>query len=114
MATNYSNNNISAIKLQGKEYNIKSTPFHGTEEEWLINNSYIPKQGEIVIYDIDSNYDYERIKVGDGVTVVANLPFYLASEMDEIQEKIKNLDKMLDVEVDNNLGILIFSKPLSI
>lgn len=82
MATNYSNNNISAIKLQNKEYKIKSIPFHGTHDEWLINSSYIPKQGEIIIYDIDSNYNYERIKIGDGVTSVTDLPFYLENEVE--------------------------------
>ena len=84
MATNYSNNNISAIKLQNKEYKIKSIPFHGTHDEWLINSSYIPKQGEIIIYDIDSNYNYERIKIGDGVTPVTDLPFYLENEIEKL------------------------------
>jgi hypothetical protein len=27
-------------------------------------------QGEIIIYDIDATYNYERIKIGDGATTV--------------------------------------------
>lgn len=32
--------------------------------------------GEIIIYDIDDTHNYERIKIGDGVSVVTELPFY--------------------------------------
>ena len=74
MAINLVNDNISTIEIQNKKYNIKSVPFHGTEAEWK-NNNYIPKDGEIIIYDIDENYDYKRIKIGDGTTVVNDLPF---------------------------------------
>lgn len=48
---------------------------HDTEENWLKAVNFIPKQGEIVVYDIDANYNYERIKMGDGTTTVSNLPF---------------------------------------
>ena len=48
---------------------------HETEENWLKATNFIPKQGEVVVYDIDSNYSYERFKIGDGVTVVSDLPF---------------------------------------
>lgn len=32
--------------------------------------------GEIIIYDIDDTHNYERIKIGDGVSIVTELPFY--------------------------------------
>jgi hypothetical protein len=48
---------------------------HDTEANWLKAASFIPKKGEIIVYDADSNYSYERAKIGDGVTVVSNLPF---------------------------------------
>ena len=46
-----------------------------TEENWLNAINFIPKNGEIIIYAIDSNHSYQRIKIGDGVTLVNNLPF---------------------------------------
>ena len=72
MAINLSANNISAIKIQDKTYNIKSIPFHGTEEEWALQD-YIPKDGEIIIINLENNET--RIKIGDGVKTVAQLPF---------------------------------------
>ena len=47
---------------------------HDTEENWSKAN-FIPKQGELIIYDKDDNYDIERFKIGDGTTSVNNLPF---------------------------------------
>lgn len=48
---------------------------HDTEENWLKAVNFTPKQGEIIIYDIDDNHEYERFKIGDGVTNVNILPF---------------------------------------
>lgn len=48
---------------------------HDTEANWLEVNDFIPLQGEIIIYDIDNNNTSERIKIGDGVTAVNELPF---------------------------------------
>lgn len=84
------------------------------EENWNRATTFIPMKGEIIVYNVDENYDYERIKVGDGLTTVINLPFYLMSEIDTIMEKLEVLENMLDVDVDPNLNLLVFSKPLSI
>ena len=48
---------------------------HDTEVNWLKATNFIPKQGEVIVYDVDENYPYERIKVGDGVCNVNELPF---------------------------------------
>ena len=84
------------------------------EENWNRATTFIPMKGEIIVYNVDENYDYERIKVGDGLTTVINLPFYLMSEIDTIMEKLEALENMLDVDVDPNLNLLVFSRPLSI
>ena len=57
---------------------------HDIEANWNKAVNFIPKKGEFILYDIDENFNYERIKVGDGITPVINLPFYLASEIDSI------------------------------
>ena len=46
-----------------------------TEANWNLKTSFIPKIGETIIYNPDSNYNYSRIKIGDGKTTLANLPF---------------------------------------
>ena len=48
---------------------------HDIEANWNKATGFIPKQGEIIVYDIDENYNYERFKIGDGKTTVINLPF---------------------------------------
>lgn len=53
---------------------------HDIEANWLKATNFIPKQGEIIIYDIDSTHNYERMKIGDGKTVVSSLPFVEASK----------------------------------
>lgn len=67
MATNFVNKNISSIDIGNVKYNLKSVPFHATEAEWL-SISYIPKQGETIVYDVDSAHGYLRFKTGDGIT----------------------------------------------
>lgn len=58
-----------------KTLNARIVHKHDTEENWLKAVNFIPKQGEMIIYDIDDDYDYERIKIGDGTTLVSSLPF---------------------------------------
>lgn len=55
--------------------NIRIVNKHDTEVNWLKATGFTPKQGELIVYDIDENYDYERIKIGDGVQNVNALPF---------------------------------------
>ena len=61
---------------------------HDIESNWKRAETFVPKQGEIIIYDVDNNYPYERIKIGDGVTNVNQLQFIhtaiTTSEIDEI------------------------------
>ena len=67
MATNFVNKNISSNDIGNVKYNLKSVPFHATEAEWL-SISYIPKQGETIVYDVDGAHGYLRFKTGDGIT----------------------------------------------
>lgn len=61
---------------------------HDIEANWKKATNFIPLTGEIIIYDKDDNYDYDRIKIGDGETLVDLLPFindYITTtEIDEI------------------------------
>lgn len=71
---------------------------HDIEANWNRAETFVPKKGEIIIYDIDDTYTCERFKIGDGKTAAINLPFYLEYEINNILDKIDYLaDNMLDV-----------------
>lgn len=59
---------------------------HDSEAKWNLV-SFIPNCGEVIIYDIDENYAYERIKVGDGKTDINSLPFV----GDDIRNSVEDL-----------------------
>jgi hypothetical protein len=50
---------------------------HDTEENWNKATDFVPKAGEIIIYDADTTHKTPRIKVGDDATYVNNLPFLM-------------------------------------
>ena len=53
---------------------------HDTAENWAKAATFVPKAGELIIYDVDGEHEVPRFKVGDGVTVVGDLPFACASQ----------------------------------
>lgn len=53
----------------------RTIQIHDTEANWLKAVSFVPRLGEIVVYDIDANHSTERFKIGDGTTLVNDLPF---------------------------------------
>lgn len=62
--------------MSDKRIKTRVVQKHATESNWAKAINFIPLQGEIIVYDIDENYNYERIKIGDGVQNVNILPFY--------------------------------------
>lgn len=48
---------------------------HDSETNWNKATNFVPKQGELIIYDTDANCSYARVKIGDGTTKVNLLPF---------------------------------------
>lgn len=76
---------------------------HDTEANWITagTNGFIPKKGEIIIYDKDSTHTTIRIKIGDGSSNISSLPFLLdgyATE-DQVENSIlvwKNFDDSTD------------------
>ena len=64
---------------------------HDTEKNWLTKNpSFIPYQGEIIVFDTDNSYSYERFKIGDGVKNVFELPFANSLSQSEIDSAIQD------------------------
>ena len=58
-----------------KNMNTRIQHKHDTEANWNKAVNFIPKIGEIIVYDIDKNYNYPRIKIGDGIKTITNLKF---------------------------------------
>lgn len=58
-----------------KTFNTRIQHKHDTEANWLKAANFIPLKGELIVYDADENYNHERIKMGNGVTNVNELPF---------------------------------------
>lgn len=58
-----------------KNMNTRIQHKHDTEANWNKALNFIPKAGEIIIYDTDENYNYSRLKIGDGINSVNTLKF---------------------------------------
>lgn len=50
---------------------------HDVEANWVKAENFIPKAGEIIVYDPDDTHTHSRIKIGDGATLVNDLKFNL-------------------------------------
>lgn len=68
---------------------------HDVEANWLKATNFTPMKGEIIVYDKDSTHNYERIKIGDGSTLVSALPFVddalktsLLAEISAVDDKV--------------------------
>lgn len=98
------------------EKNIKSRVVnkHDLEINWEKATTFIPKQGEIIIYDRETlanglimpnvvtdqsgnsllssgrttPFTYERFKIGDGIKLVGDLPFAYSIIADEVKDYI--------------------------
>jgi hypothetical protein len=68
---------------------------HKTEAEWSKLHDFVPIQGEFIIFDPDKQHRYARLKVGDGVTKLNNLPFFIDSAIDDYVTK-KRLNEVID------------------
>lgn len=66
------------------EINTRVINKHDTEANWNSHPSFIPDKSEIIVYDKDDNYNYPRVKIGDGVTTVVALPFIVNAAVQDI------------------------------
>ena len=85
-----------------KRINSRVILKHAIEADWL-KSSFVPLAGEVVIYDVDENYSYERIKLGDGVKNVNALDFVNDALKSELLEQINEVDGKVD-EVSELVG----------
>ena len=90
---------------------------HETEANWNKATKFIPKLGEVIIYDPDANHTTSRIKIGDGTTVVANLPFvqqgFIDSELSNTSENAVQ-NKVIKNELDKKQNEITSETSLTI
>ena len=60
---------------ENKSFNSRIVLKHDVEANWLMAVNFIPKDGEVIIYDADV-INPVRIKIGNGIDKVNDLPFY--------------------------------------
>lgn len=77
---------------------------HDIEANWNRAETFIPKQGEIIVYDIDENYTYERMKIGDGKTTIINLPFVMDNLVNVYIQKTSITDNLTTTAKDKPLS----------
>ena len=63
-----------------KNMNARIQHKHDIEANWNKALNFIPKIGEIIVYDIDENYNYSRFKIGDGIRAINDLEFLLDTQ----------------------------------
>lgn len=92
--------------------NIRIVNKHDTEANWLKATGFTPKQGEIIVYDIDSTHSYERIKIGDGSKNINALPFVDDALRAELVAQINDVDDKVDA-VSTLVGDTAVSEQIS-
>ena len=79
---------------------------HDTEANWnIIAYDFVPLKGELIIYDPDETHNYSRYKIGDGETLVFNLPFASYSVHEINVKELSLLEKIARAqnEAENSL-----------
>lgn len=71
--------------------NLRIVHTHDTEENWNKCAEFIPRRGENIVYDIDGRYSYERLKIGDGIHTITELPFVIDSAVLNIFNATDNI-----------------------
>lgn len=56
-------------------FQVRIMQKHDTEANWSLATNFIPKAGELIIYDVDASHSSPRLKIGNGIDVVTSLPF---------------------------------------
>lgn len=118
------------IYLSEKRLNSRIVQKHDIEVNWLKAVNFIPKIGEIIVYDPDENHAAARVKIGDGVKTVVELAFIndaakaaLFKEIDMVDEKVEALSELvgntsvqeqIDAEITEWVGDKTVSEQINI
>lgn len=79
--------------MADKNFKARIVNKNGTSAEWEKATSFVPKKGELILYT-----DLNKIKIGDGVTVVGDLPF---SDDDKVSRAGDTMTGFLQFNAEN-------------
>ena len=65
---------------------------HDVESNWKAAKTFVPRLGELIVYDPDIINEKVRFKFGDGKTTINELPFALDATFDELFNKDSEKD----------------------
>jgi hypothetical protein len=88
-------------------YNSHFTPKGDYEANWNKAINYIPQDKEIIIYKPDQNHSEPRIKIGNGINIVKDLPF-AGVDTKAVKELINEKGELLIDYVDNAIDSIVF------
>lgn len=71
-----------------KTVNARVAHMHDIEANWKKCLTFVPAAGEEIVYEPDDNHEYSRLKIGDGVTNVNNLPFVTADASNALDDVV--------------------------
>lgn len=77
---------------------------HATEADWIKATNFIPKNGELIIYDTDTDHNYKRMKIGDGTTNINSLGFVddnVRSIISELTNDFESFNETFNTTVEN-------------
>ena len=97
---------MKGVDVQLSEKTIKTRIInkHAKESEWSSNSDFIPKNGELIIYDTDENYNYKRLKIGDGQTKINSLNFVddnLRNIISNLTNDFESFNELITNKIDN-------------
>lgn len=99
-----------------KMINARLQQKHDLEKNWMLAENFIPKIGELIIYDAETSieditdkegnlirediYNYSRFKIGDGITTVDNLAF----ADDNLRNELEKYKEILNIDYESTLA----------
>lgn len=92
-----------------KNFSSRIQHKHDIESNWNKAVNFIPKDGEIIIYDTDENYSYPRIKIGNGSSFLSDLCFIDEIKADKNIVDSKITEMSFFEEVANQEGACYYS-----
>lgn len=65
--------------------NMRIQQKHDIEANWLLATNFVPLDGELIVYDVDTEHSFVRFKVGNGVDNVSALPFSIEKRIVDVE-----------------------------
>ena len=94
-------------ELIDKYFNVRVKLRNDSHENWENKaKDFTPFDGEVIIYDINKDYPFQLLKIGDGVHKVGELPFI--NDLTKYYTKVEIDEKISEIytKIDENFFTL--------